>query len=48
MPDSIVSARQLNIHMAVLGQRLIVLGDLVALRQIRIEVILARENSNGN
>ena len=43
-PDALVDAADLDVDIAVLGQRLIVLRDLVALGQIRIEVVLAGEN----
>src|SRR5947209_2740702 len=42
--DALFATVDRNSERAVLGQRLIVLGDLVALRQIRIEIVLARES----
>ena len=33
-----------NVHMTVLGKRLVILRDLVTLRQIRIEIVLARKS----
>src|SRR5579872_516893 len=46
-PDPLMDAPDLDIHIAMLRQRLIVLRDLVALRKIRVEVILAGENRAG-
>ena len=37
-------AVHLDIDIAELGERLIVLRDLIALRQVRIEIVLAREH----
>ena len=45
--DALVRAGHVDIDPAVLGQRLIVLRNLVALGQIRIEVILAGEDRAG-
>ena len=43
MPMRLCAPSDLDVHAAVLGQRLVVLRDLVALGQVGIEVVLARE-----
>ena len=42
--DALLFALDLNFHPAVLGQRLVILRDLIALGQIRIEIVLARKD----
>ena len=44
MPDPACAAAGLELHGAAGRQRPIVLGDLIALGQVRIEVVLAREH----
>src|SRR5450759_3920906 len=45
--DALGTAVHHDIHEAMLGHRLVVLGDLVALGQVRVEVVLAREPRKG-
>ena len=44
MPTSIVVAVDVDLHLALADDRLLVLGDLIALRQVGIEVVLAVEH----
>ena len=41
------AARQIDVQVTVLGEGLLVLRDLIALREIRIEVLLAREDARA-
>jgi hypothetical protein len=39
--DAFLASVGQNIDVAALGERLVVLGDLITLRQVRVEVVLA-------
>ena len=44
--DALFFAANLDIYMAVLGERLVILRDLVALRQVGIKIVFPRKDGN--